>query len=210
MHVTASDSSSTIKKQRQTLRRHYRRLRQQISPQQQQQAAKALAKNLINSAVFMRATNIAAYWPDDGEISLLPTIELAFAMKKKIFLPLIAHNQSMHFAKMTRQTSLAEGRWGILQPQSPAKIIKPYVLDILLVPVVAFDLYGNRLGRGGGFYDRYLAKLQRPSARLKQPSAKPVIIGVAHQQQQIDQLPIESWDVPLNAVVSNTGVCYFR
>ncbi|HSP32348.1 MAG TPA: 5-formyltetrahydrofolate cyclo-ligase, partial [Halomonas sp.] len=73
-----------------------------------------------------------------------------------------------------------------------------WVLDTLIVPLVGFDAKANRIGMGGGFYDRSLAFMRRPG-----PS--PTLIGVAHACQQVALLPVESWDVPLQAVVSDQG-----
>jgi 5-formyltetrahydrofolate cyclo-ligase len=190
---------------RRTLRNHYRQLRRNLKACQQQQAALALSKQLIRSRYFLRAKNIAVYWPDDGEISLLPFIEQAWAMKKRIFLPVITQAGQMQFAQLTPHSSLIDGRWGIPQPLS-TRVVKPLILDTLLLPLVAFDTNGNRLGRGGGFYDRFLALLSRDSSNTHKRHKNSIIIGVAHRCQQAKSIPTESWDIPVDAVITDKAI----
>ncbi len=88
-------------------------------------------------------------------------------------------------------------RYGIFEPELNCSHICPVAeLDFILTPLVAFDSQGNRLGMGGGYYDRTLAQI--PDNAVK----KPVLIGIAHQCQEVDALPIASWDVPLDYIVT--------
>jgi 5-formyltetrahydrofolate cyclo-ligase len=88
-------------------------------------------------------------------------------------------------------------RYGILEPKLNCSQICPLPeLDYVLMPLVAFDKFGNRLGMGGGFYDRTLARL------YEQHWQQPQLIGLAHACQQVDELPIESWDVPLKTIIT--------
>ena len=83
------------------------------------------------------------------------------------------------------------GPFGIMQPPPDNEMVSP---DVILMPLLAFDAAGNRLGQGGGHYDRALAAL---------PGA--IRIGVAWSVQQIDAVPADSWDIPMHAVVTEKG-----
>lgn len=91
-------------------------------------------------------------------------------------------------------------QYGISEPDIPiSHQLKPIELDIVLMPLVAFDLNGNRLGMGGGFYDRSFSFLMR-----RKSNKKPRLIGVAYDFQEIETLDSDSWDVPLDAVVTES------
>ena len=100
-------------------------------------------------------------------------------------------------------TALARNRFGILEPASRRRdrARKPCAIDVVLAPLVAFDSEGNRLGMGGGFYDRTLARL----GHLRHWRT-PRLVGVAYDFQKVDALPAQDWDVPLDAVVSEREV----
>ncbi|CCQ09874.1 5-formyltetrahydrofolate cyclo-ligase [Pseudoalteromonas luteoviolacea B = ATCC 29581] len=89
--------------------------------------------------------------------------------------------------------------YGILEPVLNCSEVCPIAqLDLLLMPLVAFDKQGNRMGMGGGYYDRTLASY------YKQNWETPRLIGLAHDCQQVDELPTEVWDVPLQAILTPT------
>ena len=92
-------------------------------------------------------------------------------------------------------------RLGFLQPHETARRVGPDEIDIALLPGLAFDLYGTRLGRGAGYYDRLLA---RPAPR------RPYLLGIAHECQRCVRIPAESWDVPLDGVLTPRGLQEFR
>jgi len=196
---------------RSTLRKHYRQLRRSLNTHQQQYAALSLARQLIRSPYFLRAKNITVYWPDDGEISLLPFIERAWAMNKNVYLPVVTQRNTMQFARFTPHCAIADGKWEIPLP-IPTRPVKPLILDTLIIPLVAFDACGNRLGRGGGFYDRFIHQLPRFRAVETHPSGQtknPAIIGVAHHCQRADSIPVAPWDMPVDAVCTDTALHIF-
>ena len=98
---------------------------------------------------------------------------------------------------------MVANQYGILEPKLDVRnIINVTELDIIFTPLVAFDEKGNRMGMGGGFYDRTLAKWHHAFAT--QPLATPYPIGLAHNCQKVDNIPTQAWDVPLPEIITPT------
>lgn len=188
---------------RPALRRLLRAKRRALSPAAQRQAARDLYRQLAQHPLFRRARHIALYLPNDGEIDPVLLRHEAQRRGKQVYLPLLAHWPRTHmvFQRLERGETLRRNRFRIPEPHpSTARQRKPWALDLLLLPLVGFDDTGGRLGMGGGFYDRALAY------RLRHRNwQKPVLLGLAHACQQVDCLPLESWDVPLHATVTDRG-----
>jgi len=188
---------------RPALRRLLRAKRRALSPQQQRRAARDLYRQLAQHPLFRRARHIALYLPNDGEIDPALLRRAAQRRGKRVYLPLLAHWPRTHmvFQRLEPGEALRRNRFRIPEPRpQPARQRRPWALDLLLLPLVGFDAGGGRLGMGGGFYDRALAY------RLRHKNwQKPVLLGLAHACQQVDRLPLESWDVPLHATVTDRG-----
>lgn len=109
---------------------------------------------------------------------------------------------SLLFAPFEPGCRMRANKFGILEPLCEQKhLLKPRQIDLMLLPLVAFDGTGNRLGMGGGFYDRSLAHL-----RHRQHARKPYLIGLAHECQKTGEISAESWDIPLDAIVTEEQV----
>ena len=175
-------------------------MRRSLAPGVQVRNSIAVARRLYTSGWFMRSNTIALYLANDGEVDLAPFAEAARRCKKQLFLPALRSDSGkrLWFAEYRADERLIRNRFGILEPdirkRSP---IPPWAIDLVLMPLVAFDTDGNRLGMGGGFYDRTFAYLQR-----RVHHSKPALVGVAHDCQRIDLIPARSWDVPMHGVVT--------
>ena len=110
----------------------------------------------------------------------------------------------MQFGRVGRNTRMAPNRFGIPEPID-AKPLRARQLDLLLMPLVGFDLEGNRLGMGGGFYDATLAFM-----RHRRVWRKPRLVGIAYECQRVDTLPHEPWDMPLDAVLTERQLYRFN
>ncbi|MDX3774452.1 5-formyltetrahydrofolate cyclo-ligase [Chromatiaceae bacterium AAb-1] len=190
---------------RNTLRQHIRKLRRALSPEQQQQASRLLVQQFFSVPLFARQQHIAVYLSNDGEADTTPLINALWQAGKQLYLPVLHpfSTGSLLFIEYTPSTPLYPNRFGIPEPQLQCHKICPLPeLDLILTPLVAFDQQGNRLGMGGGFYDRTLAtsSLQR----------KPYLAGIAHQCQQVAQLPSASWDVPLPVIITPEKIWQFQ
>lgn len=123
--------------------------------------------------------------------------------RKALFFPTIHdfQNGQMHFIRWTGNSRLQTNKYNIPEvlPNHPA--LRARALDLILVPLVGFDCAGNRLGMGGGFYDRYLASYR--------PQIKPFALGVAFDIQREPQIKVEPWDYPLDAILTETGIQRF-
>ena len=183
------------------LRRLLRQKRRALSASAQRQAAHELYRQLAQQPQFRRARHIALYLPNDGEIDPRPLLREAQRRGKHTYLPVLSAwpRTKMVFQRISRHEKLAGNRFRILEPRpQSARQRKIWALDLVLLPLVGFDDRGGRLGMGGGFYDRSLAYL-----RQRKNWHKPTLLGLAHECQRVDALAMASWDVPLQATVTN-------
>ncbi len=194
MTLTADD-----RQLRQKLRRDMRRRRRALSHADQLAASHRFASRLSSSLTFRRARHIGLYLAADGELDPLPALLGADNAKRSLYLPVLPKHDDavLHFVLWTPGEALIPNRYGIGEPAITGRHLTPlWRLDLLLLPLVAFDDEGNRLGMGGGFYDRALAALQRQPKR-------PHLTGVAHRFQKTGNLPVASWDQPLDDIITD-------
>jgi 5-formyltetrahydrofolate cyclo-ligase len=183
---------------RQTIRKQLRTARRALSPAQQKFAAAGLARQLRSFLPLLRSQHIAFYLPNDGEIDPRPLVRFMERCGKHCYLPRLHADGSnrVWFVRYRSGEKLSDNRFGIPEPQVRKQQLPAWALQTVLMPLVGFDRNGNRLGMGGGFYDRTFAfKRQRPNSR-------PLLIGLAHSIQQVPALPTESWDMPLNIIAT--------
>lgn len=181
------------------LRQTLRAQRRALTLPEQQQHSKALCHSLIRTKYYRTARQLACYIANDGEIDPMPLIEHAWLMKKTVYLPVLSPLQNkLYFAPYEANSSLRLNRFNIPEPDcTPGHWKTARQLDLLLLPLVAFDPQGNRLGMGGGFYDRSLAYLQH-----RRYWRKPFLLGLAHELQKVKKLDTQSWDIPLNGIMT--------
>ena len=179
-------------------RKQLRARRRALTHRERLQCSQALCLQLASQPWFRNSNNIAAYLPADGEIDPRTLIELAWRMNKAVYLSvLVPHlDNQIWFVRYTSDTRLVRNRFGIAEPEiMHRQRIRTQGLDLVLTPLVGFDARGNRLGMGGGFYDRTLAGIE-----------KPLLVGLAHSVQELRQVPRDDWDVPLDFVVTNKAL----
>lgn len=183
-------------------RRLLRAKRRALSRPEQAAAAQALTRRVATLRFFLNSRRLAAYLPHDGEIDPRSLLLQALALGKRCYLPVLAFGDRLRFAPLTANTRFRRNRFGIPEPIVPrSSLVGAQALDLILLPLVGFDLRCNRLGMGGGFYDRSLVLLSRPRVW-----ERPRLIGLAHDFQQIDTLTVDAWDVPLSAVVTDRAI----
>ncbi|PIJ48986.1 5-formyltetrahydrofolate cyclo-ligase [Erwinia sp. OLTSP20] len=181
---------------RQAMRTHIRHLRRALGDEQQQKAAERTAEHAMALPQVQQARHVAVFLPVDGELNTRPLIARLWHQKKQVYLPVL-HPFSpgqLLFIHYELATPLQLNRLRIPEPPLDVRHLLPLdKLDVLFVPLVAFDSRGQRLGMGGGFYDRTLQNWQ-------QHGFFPV--GLAHDCQHVKRLPSASWDIPLPAVIT--------
>lgn len=183
------------------LRSQLRKARRALSLEQQTEAAHGLLENLLNLHSFRCAQRVACYLPNDGEIDPGLVIDWLLYHGKTCFLPVLSHinGNSLLFAPVNYGTDMGINRYGIPEPVvSLRKLVRPIKLDLVLLPLVAFDAAGHRIGMGGGYYDRSLQM-----RRYRRHWLKPRLIGVAHELQKVERIDAQSWDVPLEGIVTD-------
>ncbi|KZN50523.1 hypothetical protein N474_03890 [Pseudoalteromonas luteoviolacea CPMOR-2] len=188
---------------RKEIRVEVRKRRKELDENFQSQAESDLCMNFTQQINLPKKTAIGIYLPNDGEVRTNLLIQSLWRKNHDVFLPVIHPFSGTHllFQKYEENSTMRENRYAILEPELNCSEICPVSqLDILLMPLVAFDGKGNRLGMGGGYYDRTLASYYANGW------SKPQLIGLAHDCQKVSQLPIEAWDVPLPAILTPTNL----
>ena len=182
------------------LRQRNRKLRAQLSKDELEAAALKLFDRISVLPEFINASQIATYSAVNGEISLNPIIDLALEMGKQIYLPNL-DLKSLRFSPYFHGQKMRINRFRLPEPDvTDDEMLAPEALDLVLAPLVVFDPQRNRIGMGGGYYDRSF------EFRKQAERDAPILIGVAHELQKVDQLITEDWDVRLDMVVTDGGI----
>ncbi len=161
-----------------------------------------LSDNIRRFIGFSRKRKIAAYLAGMGEISLNPW--MASSRGSEIYLPMLYEpiEPRLRFGRLHSSTRWKSNRFRIIEPDTPWKnTLHARQLDIVLLPLVAFDRRGNRMGMGGGFYDRSLA-----FRNMRKRWLKPLLVGIAHSCQEHPGLTARPWDVILDAVITEREI----
>lgn len=144
-------------------------------------------------------TVVSGYWPMGSEADVRPILHCLERHKFTIGLPVVVAKQTpLVFRRWQTGAAMEKGVWNIGIPADPTEVTP----KAMLVPIVAFDEAGYRLGYGGGFYDRTID-------RLKSMGHRPLTVGIALETQKIDAVPHESWDERLDMVVTEDGFYMF-
>jgi 5-formyltetrahydrofolate cyclo-ligase len=179
------------------LRKQLRQQRRQLSGFYQQQAQQRILTRIRIFPEFRFSKSVGLYLDAFGEIRTQALIEYCFKHHKRVFLPNICDmNQQLHWVEISqrqyRSKRFAHHRLGMLEPMA-SRGLHVSKLDLLIMPLLACDTAGTRLGMGGGYYDRTLASAPY----------RPFRLGLAHDFQLIEQpLLREAWDQPLDALIT--------
>lgn len=163
-----------------------------------------ICATLERLGLFRRGAHVALYLPMPGEVDIRPCLELARRRGTRAYVPRIASRRKRHmlFAPWTADGIRRTNAFGIVEPGSAAGARAVVALDAVVVPLVGFDRRGNRLGMGAGYYDRALRRRRDTTRHWRRPR----LVGVAFACQELPAIPVSSWDVPLDLVVTEHGV----
>lgn len=183
------------------LRQYKREQRRKLTPSQQARHAEQVAELVLQQSFFINPEKIAIYLANDSEIDPVHIVKHAWEKNKKVFLPVLSeHEDSLLFAPFEPDSKMSRNQYGIDEPNcSPDHRLTAEHMDLILLPLVAFDEQGNRMGMGGGFYDRSLAN-------IRQQNNKTCLVGLAHEVQKTEHLEPQSWDIPLDAIVTEDDI----
>lgn len=176
------------------LRKHFRLLRQGIDPDTKAKSEAALAQRFLQSSLYKNAKKIACYMAFKDELNIFSIITRIWDDKKSCYIPILITKDDkiqLFFAEFKPEDALHTNRFGILEPSPQAERIAIKDLDVILTPMIAFDRDFNRLGTGGGYYDKTFAVEKDPP-----------LIGVAYALQEADQLPTDPWDKKLKGILT--------
>ena len=187
------------------LRREIRAKRLALPPAKADAAANRAVHRLWSLPILSRARSLALYLPIGGELDCTPLAAQAWRRGRTTFLPVLS-GKTLRFAPFGADSQLQRNRFGILEPASSVRHwVSARQLDVIVAPLVAFDEHANRLGMGGGYYDRTLAFLMQRSSRRR-----PHFVALAFEIQKIATLPADAWDVRLDAVVTEKRTYRFK
>jgi 5-formyltetrahydrofolate cyclo-ligase len=178
------------------IRTRIRAQRKQLSPQTAAAAAAAAGRSLVQLPEFSKATRMAAYLAVNGEIGTELVIQAAWQQNKGVYLPVLQSGGSLLFAPYYAGSQMHNNRYRIPEPEATDSALLPAsALDLLIIPLVAFDDCCQRIGMGAGYYDRSLANTN-----------KPVRIGLAYEFQHVTTIQAQAWDIPMHKIVTENKV----
>lgn len=182
-------------KDKSSLRKYYLELLKKQASKDREAKSRLIEEKLFELEAFRKAKTILFYASLPGEVNTFAMITKAIEFKKHICLPIVVEHQRKMIPTLTNAVAhLENGPLGTLQPHhDPSLEVNSEEIDAVVVPGLAFDRSNNRLGRGAGYYDRFLSSLPRHTTT----------IGLAFDFQMTDSLPVEEHDVPLSVVIAS-------
>ena len=159
--------------------------RRMLSAEERTAQSELILSQLEKMTVFREAKTVLLYYPKNNEVDVLPLFK-RYKRDKVLLLP-VTHRNGMTANPYEGNDKMHRGKVGIPEPTTP-----PFEgnIDIIIVPAVAFDKEGNRLGRGGGYYDRFLKKQTHAT-----------IIGVGYDFQLVDEVPVRKHDQKMHRII---------
>ncbi len=197
MTAQVGDTTSSLVSQRMLLRRELRQRRAALGVSQRRLQAQRCARHAFRALRARKAKRVALYLACGSEISTAPLVAMLCKSRVRLFVPRLVHG-AMRMIEWRADARLRRNRHGIAEPHG-RRHLRRGELDALVMPLTGFDDEGNRLGTGGGYYDRFLAGAGRTPWRL----------GYAYSVQRCRALPAQAWDVPLHAVCTERGLIRF-
>ncbi len=182
------------------LRQQMQAKRTQVSQAMAATASQAVARHFADHPILAFAESFAGYVAMRGEIDVLPVFEIMAKWDKTVALPCIRPEKNLHFREWSLGEPLVKSQVGSMEPLATNPSI---ISAVVLVPLLAFDGDGYRLGYGGGYYDRTIHTMRG----FKTP---PLFIGVAYSAQEIARMPSDEHDQPLDGILTELGVSMFR
>ncbi|WMY96621.1 MAG: 5-formyltetrahydrofolate cyclo-ligase [Arsenophonus sp.] len=187
-----------IKYKKNIIRKKIRKKRRELTNLERKKSEYKITKLVLNQKKISSARHIGLFLSFDGEINTNFLIKNLWKNNKKIYLPILnTYNKEIIFAKYFPNTILKKNYFNIYEPLiNNRNIISIKNMDIIFVPLVAFDKKGNRLGMGGGYYDKLLRNVKK----------KTFLIGLAYNFQFVNKLPTEPWDISLPEIITELKI----
>ena len=191
---------NNIIEQKKILRKEFRTMRENMSKDEREKASKMIIERLIENPIYKKSTTIMAYASMPEEIQLNELFNNAFENKKILAVPLIVGRGTMRPVFLPSMDHLVVGDFGILTVRQDNRVFVEFNdIDCIIVPGAAFDRHGNRLGLGGGYYDRFLKKADNP-----------IRIALAFDYQLVDDLPVTEYDTKMDVIITQSETLTFE
>jgi 5-formyltetrahydrofolate cyclo-ligase len=186
------------------IRESYKAQRNALSPADVAEASIDISRRLWKLPILSRARRIACYFPVGREVDCRYFINSAWERGRTILLPVLS-DLELKFSTYDADTAFLRNQHQIPEPNvKKSQLVKPQEIDAVLAPLVAFDATGNRIGMGGGYYDRSFRFMRSRTAWHR-----PTLIGLAYEFQKAPNIKAYSWDIPLQFVVTENNFYRF-
>lgn len=189
-------AAATPKEEKKSLRRQILAARDGLAPAEREARSAALRDRLRSLPRWREAGTVHLFVPFGSEVDTFPLLEALLAEGRRAVLPRVAPGRRLHHCLVTALADLAPGAWGIPEPGPHCAQVPPVEVELVLVPGVAFDRRGGRLGYGGGFYDGFLAECPAPR------------VALAFGLQVVPEVPREPHDLLVHALVTEQELIF--
>ncbi|WP_234186487.1 5-formyltetrahydrofolate cyclo-ligase [Shinella sp. NM-101] len=190
----------TPKEQKAAIRNERLALRDAMTPQARIEGSLAMVERAGDRIEFEPGAVVSGFWPIRSEADVRPLMAHLRSRGARLCLPVVLDRETIIFRELVAGAPVVKTGFGTTGPGPEAAVIDP---DILLVPLSAFDRTGHRIGYGAGHYDRAID-------RLKAKGHSPKLIGIAFDCQEVASVPAEPHDVPLDAILTESGIRMFQ
>lgn len=180
------------------LREEIRQELQALSPASKRKQSQIICSLIQENALWQQSSAILGFYPFRNEVDLVPLYIAALHEEKKLYLPRM-NERNIKFRQVEDMDLLEVNSLGIKEPPERAELWQGGSASFMLLPGLLFTRNGERLGWGGGYYDRWL------QSHKDKPKNPEILAGVAYREQLRDKLPVDSWDIPISHIVSPDG-----
>ena len=194
-----NNNRAELQKRKRDLRSEYRNARGCLGLDEREHASEVIFEQVVHASWFQRSRFVGCYLSLPDEVDTWRIFARAWRMKKRIFAPVTRRNRLLEFREVTPETDLVRDDFGLLMPDA-GEVIAARKLDLVLTPMVAFDENRQRLGMGGGYYDRTFSFLH-----MRRQLLKPKLVGLAFACQKAAEIPANPWDIRLYSVITESG-----
>lgn len=183
-----------MKMNKKELREHMKELRDSITCEKRARYDEVIYKKVINCEYYTNAKILFSYVSFGSEVCTHKIIEHALANNKTVCVPkVINRTEGMKAVKINSLEELNQGNFGVLEPENLEKSIAPEAIDLILIPGLAFDKFGGRLGYGAGYYDSFLKEVKKDALK----------IALSYSIQILDKVPMEAHDIFIENLITN-------
>lgn len=162
-------------------------------------ASKTINQQILSLSTYKKSKKIGLYMGFNNEINLNEVWQNALQNSKSCFFPRVQDARNMHFYKAEDLNDFIKNKWGILEPLAKTEdYLAPSALEIIILPLVAFDITGHRIGMGAGYYDKAL-----------QNCGSTTLVGVGYEFQKVASINAETWDIKLDIMITEKEIYFF-